>query len=149
MAEKKKYDIFISYRRDDGGQYARILQLELEKYNYKVFLDYEELTDGVFGDDIIKAIQSAPIFIMVLTPLYLARSMEPDSWVTKEIKMAIEGGKHFIPVDPDRRFNGIPENTPEEIANIVGKHHNPQPNLLLFVNLEYIPHRETLYMILW
>ncbi|MBQ6307736.1 MAG: SUMF1/EgtB/PvdO family nonheme iron enzyme [Bacteroidales bacterium] len=121
MAEKK-YDIFISYRRDDGGQYARILQLELEKYNYKVFLDYEELTDGVFGDDIIKAIQSAPIFIMVLTPLYLARSMEPDSWVTKEIKMAIEGGKHFIPVDPDKKFNGIPENTPEEIAEIVRNH---------------------------
>lgn len=121
MAEKK-YDIFISYRRDDGGQYARILQLELEKYNYRVFLDYEELTDGVFGDDIVKAIQSAPIFIMVLTPLYLARSMEPDSWVTKEITMAIEGGKHFIPVDPDRKFNGIPENTPKEIADIVGKH---------------------------
>lgn len=121
MAEKK-YDIFISYRRDDGGQYARILQLELERYHYRVFLDYEELTDGVFGDDIIKAIQSAPIFIMVLTPLYLTRSMEPDSWVTKEVRMAIEGGKHFIPVDPDKKFNGIPENTPAEIADIVGKH---------------------------
>jgi hypothetical protein len=54
MAEKK-YDIFISYRRDDGGQYARILQLELEKYNYKVFLDYEELTDGVFGSLLLQA----------------------------------------------------------------------------------------------
>ena len=118
----KDYDIVISYRREDGAQYARILQLELEKYNYRVFLDYEELTDGVFGDDIIKAIQSAPIFIMVLTPLYLTRSMEPDSWVTKEVRMAIEGGKHFIPVDPDRKFNGIPENTPMEIADIVGKH---------------------------
>lgn len=50
MAEKK-YDIFISYRSKDGAQYARILQLELEKYNYRVFLDYDELTDGVFGTD--------------------------------------------------------------------------------------------------
>ena len=48
MAEKK-YDIFISYRRDDGAQYARILQLELEKYHYNVFLDYEELTDGILA----------------------------------------------------------------------------------------------------
>lgn len=121
---KKKYNIFIfiSYRRDDGGQYARIRQLELEKYNYKVFLNYEELTDDVFGDDIINAIQSAPIFIMVLTPLYLERSMESDSWVAKEIRMAIEGGKHFIPVDPDRKFDGIPKSTPLEIADIVGKH---------------------------
>ena len=51
------YDIFISYRRDGGAQYARILQLELEKRGYRVFLDYEELTDGVFGDNIKKAIQ--------------------------------------------------------------------------------------------
>lgn len=118
MAEKK-YDIFISYRRDDGAQYARILQLELEKYHYNVFLDYEELTDGIFGDDITKAIQSAPIFIMVLTPEYLSRSMEPDSWVAKEIHLALEGGKHFIPVDPDRKFNGIPNGTPKEIENVV------------------------------
>lgn len=119
----KKYDIFISYRRDDGGQYARILQLELEtKYHYKVFLDYEELTDGIFGDDITKAIQSAPIFIMVLTPHYLERTMESDSWVTKEILLAIETGSHFIPIDPDRKFNGVPDNTPTEIADIVTKH---------------------------
>ena len=125
MTEKEKnkeYDIFVSYRRDDGGQYARILQLELERYGYKVFLDYEELTDGVFGDEIVKAIQSAPIFIMVLTPLYLARSMEPDSWIAKEIQLAIDAGKHFIPVDPDRKFNGIPEGTPDAIADIVAKH---------------------------
>ena len=31
------YDIFISYRRDGGAQYARILQLELEKRGYRVF----------------------------------------------------------------------------------------------------------------
>lgn len=118
----KRYDIFISYRRDDGGQYARILQLELEKLNYKVFLDYEELTDGIFGEEIVGAIQSARIFIMVLTPLYLARTMEDDSWVTKEIRLASEGGKHFIPVDPDRRFNGIPDNVPDDIKDIVVKH---------------------------
>lgn len=118
----KKYDIFISYRREDGGQYARILQLELEKLNYKVFLDYEELTDGVFGEEITEAIKSAKIFMMVLTPLYLARTMEDDSWVTREIRLAIEGGKHFIPVDPDRRFNGIPDNVPDDIKDVVGKH---------------------------
>lgn len=117
---EKKYDIFISYRNADGAQYARILQLELEKYHYKVFLDYEELTDGVFGEDIESAIQSAPIFIMVLTPEYLARTKEKDSWVTKEIRFAIKGKKHFIPINPDRKFSGIPEGTPKDIADVVG-----------------------------
>lgn len=118
---EKKYDIFISYRREDGAQYARILQLELEKYNYRVFLDYEELTDGVFGEDISKAIRSASIFIMVLTPHYLERTMEADSWVTKEIRLANECNCHFIPVDPDRKFDGIPSNTPQDIGNIVSQ----------------------------
>lgn len=116
------YDIFISYRRDDGAQYARILQLELEKRGYKVFLDYEELTDGVFGDNIKNAIMSSPIFLMILTPLYLERSMEQNSWVREEIEMAIKSGVHFIPVDPDRKFNGIPSGTPPEIASVVNNH---------------------------
>ena len=117
-----KYDVFISYRRDDGAQYARILQLQLEKRGYKVFLDYDELTDGVFGDNIKEAIREAPIFMMVLTPMYLQRSMEKDSWVREEIEMAINANKHFIPVDPDHKFNGIPNGTPSEITNIVGTH---------------------------
>lgn len=118
MAEKK-YDIFISYRNADGAQYARILQLELEKYHYKVFLDYDELKDGVFGEDITDAIRSATVFIMVLTPEYLTRTMEDNSWITKEIRLAIESKKHFIPVNPDRKFNGIPKDTPEDIAAVV------------------------------
>ena len=52
-----KYDIFMSYRRDGGAQYARILQLMLHQRGYKVFLDYDELTDGVFGENIKKAIK--------------------------------------------------------------------------------------------
>ena len=119
---ERKYDIFISYRRDDGAQYARILQLQLEKREYKVFLDYEELTDGVFGDNIKEAIKEAPIFLMVLTPKYLERSMEADSWVREEIELAIKNNKHFIPVDPDHQFNGIPTGTPSSIAKVVGTH---------------------------
>ena len=119
---KHEYDIFISYRREDGAQYARILQLELEKRGYRVFLDYEELTDGVFGDEIKDAIKVAPVFIMVLTPQYLVRSMEEGSWVREEISLAIDLQRHLIPVDPDKRFNGIPENTPQNIADIVSNH---------------------------
>jgi hypothetical protein len=118
--KERKYDIFISYRREDGAQYARILQLELEKRHFKVFLDYEELTDGVFGDNIKEAIADAPVFIMVLTPLYLQRTMEENSWVREEIEMAVSCQKHFVPVDPDRRFNGLPEGTPSSIAHVVG-----------------------------
>ena len=46
------YDIFISYRRNTGAPYARILQLMLQQRGYKVFLDYDELKDGAFGKHI-------------------------------------------------------------------------------------------------
>ena len=46
---KEQYDIFISYRRDDGRQYARLVEKELKSQGFRVFLDYEELKDGIFG----------------------------------------------------------------------------------------------------
>lgn len=87
-----------------------------------MFLDYEELTDGIFGDNIKEAIKEAPIFIMMLTPLYLQRSMEKNSWVREEIEMAINSKKHIIPVDPDHKFDGIPADTPPNIARIINTH---------------------------
>ena len=123
-----RYDIFISYRRDGGAQYARILQLELEKRGYKVFLDYEELTDGVFGDNIKEAIFEAPIFMMVLSAHYLDRCKNEGDWVREEIMLAIVQQKHFIPINPDNSFDGIPADIPEEIKHIVGSHQHSEVN---------------------
>lgn len=128
MAKQNKYDIFISYRRDGGAQYARILQLELEKRGYRVFLDYEELTDGVFGDNIKDAIHEAPIFMMVLSAHYLDRCKNEGDWVREEIMLAIGQQKHFIPINPDNSFDGIPTDIPEEIKRIVGSHQHSEVN---------------------
>ena len=117
--EKNKYDIFISYRSEDGAQYARILQMQLEKTGFRVFLDYDELKRDRFGDDITRAIQSAPIFLMVLTPLYLERCKEEGNWIKREIDLAIEGKKHFVPLNPDRKFNGIPDGLSPQVADVV------------------------------
>lgn len=126
--EKNKYDIFISYRRDGGAQYARILQLELEKRGYRVFLDYEELTDGVFGDNIKEAIREAPIFMMVLSAHYLDRCKNERDWVREEIMLATKQQKHFIPVNPDNSFDGIPAEVPDEIKQVVGSHQHSEVN---------------------
>lgn len=116
---RNRYDIFISYRSEDGAQYARILQMQLEKTGYRVFLDYDELKRDRFGDDIALAIKSAPIFLMVLTPLYLERCKEDGNWIKREIDLAIEGKKHFVPINPDRRFKGTPEGITAIIADVI------------------------------
>lgn len=112
---KNKYDIFISYRRTGGAQYARILQLMLIQRGYKVFLDYDELTDGVFGDHIKAAIKEAPVFMLVLSERSMERCVNEDDWVRQEILFAIQEGKHLVPVNPDNSFNGFPEDKGEKI----------------------------------
>lgn len=63
-----KYDIFVSYRRKGGGkEYARTLTSELTRLGYKVFLDFNELKDSKFGPQIIEAIDSASVFLFILS----------------------------------------------------------------------------------
>lgn len=119
---KTKYDIFISYRRDSGAQYARILQLMLIQRGYKVFLDYDELTDGIFSEKIKTAIKDAPVFMLVLSKGSMERCANDGDWVRQEITLAIEQKKHIIPINPDKGFDGFPQEMPERLKDIVGSH---------------------------
>lgn len=124
MAEKKEYDIFISYRRESGKNYARILKPELEKRGYqdRVFLDFDELKDGKFDKRIIDAINSAPVFLIILSKGCLDRCVNTDDWVRQEIMHALQADKHIIPVVCDKTFDDFPANIPEEIKKGLGQH---------------------------
>ena len=121
-----KYDIFISYRRVGGAQYARILQLMLIQRGYKVFLDYDELTDGVFSDKIRAAIKEAPVFMLVLSGGSMTRCANEGDWVREEITLAVKQGKHIIPVNPDNSFDGFPDGMPEELKETIGSHQHSE-----------------------
>lgn len=118
------YDIFISYRRVGGAQYARILKAELEKRGYRdrVFLDYDELKDGRFDSRIKSAIESAPVFIFILSPGSLDRCKNEDDWVRQEIIHAIEHERHIIPVNFDGLFKEFPPTVPEQVREALGQH---------------------------
>lgn len=117
---KGKYDIFISYRREGGRQYARTLQLILEKKGYKVFLDYDELVDGPFSPKIEAAIKEAPIYMILLSKGVMDKCGEEGNWVRREIEIAVQAKKHIIPVNPDNSFDGIPENVPAPLKEAIG-----------------------------
>ncbi|GEM_PF-1335139 len=118
------YDIFISYRRVGGAQYARILKAELEKRGYRdrVFLDYDELKDGRFDNRIKSAIESAPVFIFILSPGSLDRCKNENDWVRQEIIHAIEHERHIIPVNFDGLFKDFPPTVPEQVREALGQH---------------------------
>lgn len=120
----KEYDIFISYRREGGKEYARNLTSELVSRGFHPFLDFDELKDGKFDKRITDAIESAPVFMFILSPGSLDRCVNEDDWVRKEILHAIEHKRHFVPVDIDKQFEAFPsaENFPLEIKNALGQH---------------------------
>ena len=116
-----KYDIFISYRREGGDKYARTIQQALEK-QYRVFLDFDELKDGVFDQRIIDAISESPVFLLILSRGALDRCVNEDDWVRQEILQAVKCGSHIVPVTIDDTFEGLPVSLPEELRRAVGQH---------------------------
>ena len=116
------YDIFISYRREGGADKARILKTELTSRGYRVFLDFDELTDGIFNERIIKAIESAPIFMLLLSENALDRCSNENDWVRMEIEHAIKLERHIIPINPDMTFKEFPTTLPLPIFDKI-KHH--------------------------
>jgi ribosomal protein L7/L12 len=117
-----KYDIFISYRRIGGKDKARPLKSELEKRGYKVFLDFDDLKDSVFDKRIMDAIDEAPVFLIILSAHALDRCKNENDWVRKEIEYAEMKKKHFVPVNPDKEFDGFPEDTPFTVKQCLGQH---------------------------
>lgn len=123
---ENNYDIFVSYRREDGAQYARILSLMLEERGYKVFHDHSSLISGNFADQIRNVIQNTHIFVMVLSPHYLDRCNNESDWVRQEILLAYQYKKYIIPVNPDNLFTKVPSGIPTEIKQVVEKHQHAQ-----------------------
>lgn len=120
--EKTGYDIFISYRRKGGKEYARTLKPELEKRGFRVFLDFDELKDGVFDKRIMDAISDAPIFLVILSEGALDRCVNEGDWVREEILYADKTGRHIVPVEVDKTFRDFPKDLPEEVKSVLGLH---------------------------
>lgn len=94
----KKYDIFISYRRDGGIDSAVTLRSTLSQMRYRVFLDVVSLRTGHFDTALLQHIEDCKDFLLVLSPHALDRCVNEDDWVRREIKHAMALGKNIIPI---------------------------------------------------
>lgn len=123
IPQKIDVDIFISYRRVDGRDYARNIMQALRIVGYpKVFFDYSSLRDGVFNTQILDAIYSCKDFILVISPLALKNCAREGDWVTKEIRAALKYDKHIIPVVIEDTFKGWPNDFPKDLYPIKDIH---------------------------
>ena len=105
----KQYDIFISYRRSDGKDKARILDLAFKNAGYRTFLDYNNIGANQFDKVLKEGILEAPIFIMVLTHDYFFRCDDENDWVKEEIMFALNNGKKIIPINYDKVLEKVPD----------------------------------------
>ena len=77
---EKKYDIFISYRREGGLASARHLWDTLTRYGYRVFFDKESLREGDFESNLRRVLSgrdySALIYSNPNNPSWMCLSEE-------------------------------------------------------------------------
>ncbi len=116
------YDIFISYRREGGEKTARLVQLILEDYGYKVFLDYDSCNASSWEKKIKSGIEESEVFLFILSKGALDRCRNEGDWVRKEVEYAYELKKNIVPINPDKEFDKIPEDCPELVHKALGQH---------------------------
>ena len=119
---RSKYHIFLSYRREDGKDLARTFKETLVGKGFRVFLDMDELQDGVFDERILAAIDAAPIYMLVMTRHCFDRCHNVDDWVRQELEYAIRKGKTIIPINPDKQFVDYPDTMPQHLKDSLSSH---------------------------
>lgn len=110
----RKYDVFLSYRRQGGEATAKIICDRLSAKGLHVFYDVEALRSGAFNTTLYSVIDECRDFIIVLSPDSLNRCSNENDWVRLEIAHALRTGKNVIPIFL-RGFQ-FPEELPEDIA---------------------------------
>ncbi|HBE77516.1 MAG TPA: hypothetical protein DDW65_06995 [Firmicutes bacterium] len=93
-----KWDIFISYRRENGEQSAKAIYERLTDKGYKVFLDVETLRSGAFNVKLYSVIDECQDVLVILSPNALDSCANDDDWVRLEIAHAVRCKKNIIPI---------------------------------------------------
>ena len=89
---------FLSYRRESGAETARLIRSELRTRGLKTFLDVEDLGASHFDERLLRRIEEAPNFILVLSPGALDRCGSPNDWLRREIAHAITNQRNIVPI---------------------------------------------------
>jgi hypothetical protein len=109
MPGAERRGVFLSYRRDDAGPYARSLQLQLSQRipDARIFMDLDSIEPGLdFAEVIEEAVNSSAVLVALIGRQWLtltgedgARRLDnPDDYVRFEVTTALERGVRVIPV---------------------------------------------------
>jgi WD40 repeat protein len=109
---------FLSYRRESGADTARLIRAELLSRGLKSFLDVDDLGAYHFDESLLKRIEEAAHFILVLSPGALDRCANEGDWLRREIAHAISSQRNVVPVLKEGFHFPPREALPAELADL-------------------------------
>lgn len=97
------YDVFISYRRLGGADFAHLLKISLSLMGLSVFLDIDNLGTGNFDAKLMSSLQCSSNVILVWTKGCFDRFLNDSDplfqdFVRKEYAVALKEKKNIVPV---------------------------------------------------
>ena len=118
----KKYDVFLSYRRDGGFETAKHLYDLLTRDGYSVSFDLDTLRDGFFDKELLKRIEMCTDFVIILDKHAFDRTVDPTfdprkDWMRIELAYALKLEKKIINVRLSG-FEEFPDNLPNDIKRV-------------------------------
>jgi hypothetical protein len=121
--------VFLSYRRDDAGPYARSLQLQLSQRipDVPIFMDLDSIEPGLdFAEVIEEAVNSSAVLVALIGRQWATVTDEdggrrldsPDDYVRFELKTALEHRLRVIPVLVDGARPLRQQQLPSELSKL-------------------------------
>jgi len=117
--------VFISYRRGDASQLAGDIRRCLSAVipDVAIFLDLQTIQPGDdFSDTIFRNIESADLFILLVSPSWIASIQDSnrttEDWVKMEVETALRLGKVIIPVVADSGESFYELELPKSISRL-------------------------------
>lgn len=95
-----KYEVFISYRRQGGSEYAELVKGELVRRGYKeskIFLDTRSISNGNYRTKIDDAISQSQNVVVIISKGCFDNQSEDSNW-TREITRALTMGINVVPI---------------------------------------------------
>lgn len=114
----QKLFAFLSYRRESGAETARLIRAELLARGLKTFLDVDDLGAHHFDESLLRRVEEATHFILVLSPGALDRCVNDGDWLRREISHAISTARNVVPVLKEGFRFPPRESLPAELADL-------------------------------
>jgi uncharacterized membrane protein YeaQ/YmgE (transglycosylase-associated protein family) len=113
-----QYDVFISYRREQSMDAARLISNALKERKLRTFLDIDELGPGRFDQALLTTVANTPNLVVLLTPHALDRSAEGQDWLRQEVSQAMKTNSNIVPVMMPGFEFPEPQALPEELRDL-------------------------------